>query len=213
MCLFLFLLSITSVDCFSINMIKLPPIDVMGGAPINNVIKHRRSVRKFVANKNLTRVQIAQLLWAGQGVTVQSDRFRTVPSAGALYPIELYVVKNDGIWHYETASNSINLIINRDLRKQLAQAALSQMFIKDAAAIIVIVGVYRRTTQKYGERGIAYVNIEAGAVMQNILLETVNLGLAVTPIGAFYNQQVRQLLKLSKNQTPLLIIPIGYANK
>jgi SagB-type dehydrogenase family enzyme len=206
---FLFLLFIVG-DSVAMNIVKTRSINVMVGMPVNTVIKQRRSVRNFAANKELMQDQIIQLLWAAQGITAQNNKFRAVPSAGALYPLELYVVKKEGVWHYEPSTNNIRLIVSGSLQKELAHAALNQKAVRDAAVVFVITGIYSRTTRKYGERGTSYVYMEAGAAMENMLLEAVNLGLGAVPIGAFHDQQVQQLLQLPKNQKPLLLISVGY---
>ena len=179
---------------------------------LHDAIQKRRSVRNFSA-RPLNVKQISSLLWAAQGITDASRGLRAAPSAGALYPLELYLVKADGVWHYLVKSHALERITTNDVRGSLSKAALSQQAVALAPADIIIAADFSRTTRKYGERGHRYVHIEVGHVAQNILLETQALGLAAVTIGAFDDQTVHDLLRLPDEQTALYIIPIGYAKK
>ncbi|MCM8763098.1 MAG: SagB/ThcOx family dehydrogenase [Candidatus Omnitrophica bacterium] len=171
----------------------------------------RRSQRNFKA-KDLTLEQIGQLLWAGQGITAKRGGFslRASPSAGALYPMEIYLLTREGLFHYLVTEHKLEVLNEKDLRKALAEAAWGQDAVAAAAADIVICAVYPRITAKYGERGIRYAHIEAGHIAQNIHLEAVALGLGSVPIGAFNDEGVKQLLNLGRDYEPLYIIPVGY---
>ena len=190
-------------------IIRLPTPELIGEKTVEEALAERRSVREY-ADQPLTLAEVSQLLWAAQGITESRMGLRTAPSAGALYPLELYVVKNDGVWHYLPHKHSIELIIENDLRSELSNAALGQSPIKQAPVDIVITGIYKRVTSKYGNRGIRYTHIEAGHAAQNLLLEATALGLVSVPIGAFYDESVKTLLKLKDGETPLYIIPVGY---
>lgn len=179
---------------------------------LHDAIKKRRSVRNFSA-KPLNVKQISSLLWAAQGITDARRGLRAVPSAGALYPLELYVVKADGIWHYLVKQHALEQIDTDDVRPNLSAAALSQREVALAPVDIVIAANYAKTTRKYGERGRRYVHIEVGHAAQNILLETQAFGLAAVTIGAFNDHAVHDVLHLPDNQVALYIIPIGYAKK
>jgi SagB-type dehydrogenase family enzyme len=170
-------------------------------------------VREFAAEP-LELWQISQLAWAAQGVT-GPDLHRTAPSAGALYPLELYVVAGNvnglppGIYKYDLCSHELSLSVQSDKRRELCEAALSQSSIIEAAAVFAVSAVYKRTTAKYGERGIRYVHMEAGHAAQNLLLQAAVLGLGSVLVGAFSDERVRQILMLNEIESPLYLIPVG----
>lgn len=187
-------------------MIKLPDPRFTNKS-IEECIQARRSIRSF-KDKDLTIQEIANILWAAQGITDTNSGFRAAPSAGATYPLELFIAKKDGLFRYIPQSHAIKKEINKDLRKDIAKAALSQMFIADAGLVIVITAVFDRTTWRYGKRGIRYIHNEVGHCAQNIHLEAVALGLGSVPIGAFDDEKLKKLLKLEEES--LYIIPVGY---
>jgi SagB-type dehydrogenase family enzyme len=158
------------------------------------------------------------VLWAAQGIT-GVGKFRAAPSAGATYPLEIFVVIGKqaieelqaGIYHYEVDSHSLRLHLAGDLRLDLARAALDQGFIAEAPVDIVICAIYSRTSYAYGRRGERYVHMEVGHVGGNIHLQAVALGLATVEIGAFDDEEVRKVLGLEEQIKPLYIMPIGKA--
>ena len=189
-------------------VIYLPEPKTVGEMSLEETIKKRRSVRSF-DDKELNLEQISQILWAAQGITDEKG-YRSAPSAGALYPLEVYVVKKDGVFHYIPEEHKMEIILEGDIRKKLKEICLGQQWVEDAPVDIIITGVYKRTTIKYGDRGIRYVYLEAGTACQNILLQAVSLGLGAVPVGAFRDNQIQEILNLSKDETPLFVIPIGY---
>ncbi|MBL7151881.1 MAG: SagB/ThcOx family dehydrogenase [Candidatus Omnitrophica bacterium] len=191
--------------------IQLPQPQTTGKIYLEEAIAGRRSQRSF-SSKELTREQIAQLLWAAQGITQRSGgrSLRSAPSAGALYPMEIYAVTKDGLYHYLPERNALEVLAEGDLRKELSGAALGQSAVSEAALDIVIYAVYERLTSKYGERAKRYADIEAGHIAQNIHLQAVALGLGSVPVGAFNEAQVSKALNLPKEQVALYIIPVGY---
>jgi len=189
--------------------IKLPSPITKGTVSLEETLRKRRSKRNF-KDKNLTLEQISQLLWAAQGVT-DSRGYRTAPSAGALYPLEVYIVKSDGVFHYEPLDHKLTTVVSEDRRKNLALAALGQSFIAEAPLDIIIAAVYGRTKIRYGGRTERYVHMEAGHAAQNIHLEAVALGLGSVPIGAFWDDRVAKALDLPAEHKPLYIIPVGYS--
>jgi SagB-type dehydrogenase family enzyme len=120
----------------------------------------------------------------------------------------LFVAKHDGLFRYIPQSHALKKQSDRDVRKDIAQAALNQMFIADAGLVIVITAVFERTTYRYGKRGIQYVYNEVGHCAQNVLLEAVALGLGSVPIGAFDDGKLIQCCDL--HEEPLYILPVGY---
>lgn len=174
---------------------------------LEQCIQKRRSIRNF-ANKELSLQQISNLLWSAQGITDSLRKFRAAPSAGATYPLEIFIAKKDGLFRYIPDGHRLKKEQDGDLRKDIARAALNQMFIADAGIVIVITAVYQRTAWRYGERAYRYINNEVGHCAQNIHLEAVALGLGSVPVGAFDDEKIKKLLKL-KEEEPLYIIPIG----
>jgi SagB-type dehydrogenase family enzyme len=189
--------------------LALPPPRATGLLSLEEALARRRSVREF-SDESLTLAEISQLVWAAQGVTSQYG-FRTAPSAGALYPLEVYVVTADGTYHYLPADHALNLVAAGDLRPGLWQVALRQEAVRQAPAVFVIAAVYERTERKYGPgRTPRYVQLEAGHAAQNLLLQAVALDLGAVPIGAFDDAGVQATLSLPADHRPLYLIPVGH---
>jgi SagB-type dehydrogenase family enzyme len=195
------------------SLIPLPSPRLKSEISLEEALLRRRSVRSYQAQP-LTLAEVSQLLWAAQGIT-DPRGFRTAPSAGALYPLEVYLVAGQvegiesGVYRYRPASHGLEAVAAGDKRLALYQAALFQEAVRTAPAVIVLTAVYSRTTGKYGERGIRYVHMEAGHAGQNILLQAVALDLGAVVIGAFYDEQVRQALGIPAAEQPLYIVPVG----
>ncbi|MBI5035097.1 MAG: SagB/ThcOx family dehydrogenase [Chloroflexi bacterium] len=191
--------------------ITLPSPHLSGTVSLEETLARRRSVREF-ANKSLSMEELGQLLWAAQGATSPVGQ-RTAPSAGGLYPLELYAVTRDNVYHYEPQGHRLSVHAQGDLRSALWSVALQQDAVKNAAAVIAIASVYARTSIKYGEeRTPRYVHLEAGHAAQNILLQAVALKLGAVPIGAFEDDKVKQTLALPTDHAPLYLIPVGHLN-
>lgn len=189
--------------------LSLPAPRTSGPLSLEQALARRRSVREF-SDEPLTREQISQLLWAAQGVT-DARGLRTAPSAGALYPLEVYVVTAQGTHHYSPSDHALKLIVAGDRRPELWRAALRQEAVREAPAVFVIAAVYERTERKYGsERTPRYVHLEAGHAAQNLLLQAVALDLGAVPIGAFDDAAVQAALALPADQRPLYLIPVGH---
>ena len=186
----------------------LPTPDTAGEMSLEEALAARRSVREFEA-RPLTEAELGQLLWAAQGTT-DGRGYRTAPSAGALYPLEVYVATADGLFHYEVDRHALAVVRRADLRPALHEAALGQAAVGRAPAVFVIAAVYERTAAKYGaERSPRYVHLEAGHAAQNLLLQAVALGLGAVSIGAFDDAGVQQALGLPEEEQPLYLIPVG----
>ena len=194
--------------------IKLPKPVYESDTTVEQALLNRKSVRAY-RDDPLTVVEIAQLLWAAQGIT-RPGGYRTAPSAGALYPLEVYLLAGDvkdipdGLYKYKPETHELEQVLEGDKRLQLSQASLSQEAIQDAPAVIVICGIYERTTGKYRERGIRYVHMEVGSVAQNIYLQAESLNIGTVFIGAFYDEEVKKVLEFRKNEEPLCIMPVGH---
>lgn len=192
---------------------ELPIPRTRGDVSLEESLVKRRSVREY-GNKPLSLEEVSQLLWAAQGITAHWGA-RTAPSAGALYPLEVVVVVGNvrdlppGAYRYDPKRHEMVEIAVGDLRSQLADAALGQSTVRNAAIDVVFTAVYQRTTRKYGDRGIQYVHMEVGHAAQNICLQATALGLGTVPIGAFDDELVSRLLNLPKDERPLYLIPVG----
>ncbi len=188
--------------------IQLPKPRLEGNISLEECIFTRESIRTF-KDKEIEIEKISQLLWAAQG---KKGHKRTVPSAGATYPLEIFVtLKNKGLFRYNLKKHALETIKEGDFNKDLAIAALHQNFIHEAPLNIIIYADFSRTCNRYGERGVRYVFMEVGHCAQNVHLEAVALGLGSVPIGAFRDKKVKNLLDLPDNLEPLYIIPIGYS--
>jgi SagB-type dehydrogenase family enzyme len=200
--------------------IKLPPPSLTGTMSVEKAIVGKKSVRRF-STEALDQSQVAQLLWAANGNlpvdAVAGATYKAIPSAGGLYPLEVFLVTGQdtvkglpaGIYAYEPRTHSLKLIAQGDNRMALAHAALSQTWLAGAPAIIVIGGVFSRSTIKYGNRGIQYVFMESGNSNQNLYLQAEALRLKMATIGAFQEAQVSSVLKLQSDVTPLLLVGVG----
>lgn len=195
------------------DVIKLPEPKYSSTISIENTLLKRRSIRNY-KNVPLMLSEVSQLLWAAQGIT-DPRGFRTAPSAGALYPLEVYVVAgnvNDlsrGVYKYKPQGHELVQISKGDKRGELSAAGLGQPSVKNGAIVIIFSAVYERTTQKYGERGLRYVHIEAGHAAQNVYLQAVSLNLGTVVVGAFDDGKVKSVLNMSAKEEPLVIMPVG----
>jgi len=189
--------------------IKLPKPKEKGLTSIEETLRQRRSVRNYKRGP-LSLEQVSQLLWAGSGRNLYR---RTAPSAGATYPLEIYLVSGEvegltpGIYHYSFSGHSLEVTKEQDVRNRLSRAALGQEMIEEAPINIVIAADYGRTTGHYGQRGNRYVHMEVGHVGQNVSLQAIALGLGTVMIGAFEDKQVQEVLGIKEE--PLYIIPVG----
>ncbi len=188
---------------------KLPKPKQKGSTSIEETLNKRRSIRDYKSGP-LSLEQVSQLLWAASGRNLYR---RTAPSAGATYPLEIYVVVGEvkglepGIYQYSSSRHSLGMIKEQDVRNRLSRAALGQKMIEEAPVDIIIAADYDRTTGHYGQRGIRYVHMEVGHVGQNVSLQAVALSLSTVMIGAFEDKEVKEVLGIKEE--PLYIIPVG----
>jgi len=193
--------------------VALPEPSVTGSTSLEQLLAQRRSIRDYQTTA-LELAEIGQLLWAAQGIT-HLQGLRAAPSAGALYPLELYVVTGrieglaQGVYHYAPRHHQLMKTSDADLRDALTRAAMSQDWIKHAPAVIVFTADHERTTRKYGKRGKRYVHIEVGHAAQNLFLQSESLGLATVVVGAFNDDEVARVLRLPADLQALLLMPVG----
>lgn len=190
--------------------IDLPDPSLKGKMSLEEAILNRRSVRDFDTKRALKLDMISQLLWAAQGITDKRNDLRSAPSAGGLYPLEVYVVTQEGLFHYLVKTHQLRSIMDGDIRKDLKDACWGQLSIYEAPSVFIITAVYDRIRPKYGDRAIRYTDNEVGHVAENLELQAVTLGLGSVSIGAFEDNKVKEILALPENEKILYIIPVGY---
>lgn len=194
--------------------LALPPPQRDAAFSLARCIAERRSVRGF-RDRQIGEGALGQLLWAAQGITGAGGE-RTVPSAGALYPLELYALCArvgaiaPGVYRYRPDRHELVLVSPGDRRDDVAAAALGQDWIATAAAVVCVAAVFERTTVKYGNRGRGYVYMEAGLAAESLMLQAVALGLATTMVGALDDDNVARVLHLAVEETPLCLVPVGW---
>ncbi len=172
-----------------------------GGASLKQVLESRKSIRDF-RNEPINKDQLSYMLWASTGIQrVESGyEFRTAPSAGALYPIETYVIVNAvdelqaGVYHYSIRAHQLEQLAARDLRRQTAAAALGQKMCAEAAVVFVWSAVFERCKWKYGQRAYRYIYLDAGHIAENLTLAAVSLNLGSCEIGALYDEDVNAIV-------------------
>jgi SagB-type dehydrogenase family enzyme len=198
---------------YQLEVISLPPVEPRGMS-LEEAIRRRRSVREY-SQEPLALEELARLLFYGIGVTGPAEYKRAAPTAGGLTPIELYPVVNNvaglerGLYHYDALGHHLHLLRRGDLRREIARACLDQDFLAQAAAVLVLTAVHRRTAWKYGERAYRYILLDAGHAAENIQLEATALGLGSCPIGAFFDDELNRLLGLKEEEFALLAVAVG----
>ncbi len=202
----------------AIKTAKLPKPTTDGSISIEKAIAGRRSIRNF-SDKPLTLAHVSQLLWAAQGITEPKRGLRAAPSAGACYPISLYLVAgrveglDPGLYQYSSAGHLLRKKISADLRQGLSKAALGQDCVAMAPAVIGLAADYGRIRPRYGDRSVRYTDMEAGHIGQNVSLQAAALGLGSVMVGAFDEAAVKTVLSLPPEEVPLYLIPLGHPVK
>ncbi len=200
--------------------VKLPEPKITGTMSVEQAINDRRSVRRYT-NESLTLQDVSQLMWAAQGITDNKTKFRTVPSGGHTFPLEVYILVgknsvkglNEGVYHYNPFNNTLEQILGNDVRPELSQAANGQPWVKEAPVDIIITGNYQKMIDKYKDEKLStrFVDMEAGHAGQNIYLESESLNLATVALGSFKDDQVHQILNIPSNENTLYIYPVGHS--
>ena len=168
---------------------------------MTEILQKRRSVRSF-SSKSLSTVELSFLLWASTGIQrrEQGYEFRTAPSAGALYPIETYVVINNveglekGLYHYNIEEHTIEEMKLDDLGRELAHAALEQEMLANAPLVLVWTAIFERSKWKYRQRAYRYVYLDAGIIGENLTLSATGIGLGSCNVGAFFDDEINKIL-------------------
>jgi SagB-type dehydrogenase family enzyme len=186
-------------------IIQLTDPNLTGKLSFEQALVRRRSVREF-STEPLTRSEIGQLAWAGQGVTDAQRGLRTAPSAESLYPMELFIATSEGLFNYRPTEHSLQQTMEQDIRGELARATLTPDPVAGAACSIIIAGSSRRITNRVGSKSRIFVAMEAGHIAQNIQLQAVCMGLGSVPIGGLDPTAVRKICRISRELEPLYVI-------
>lgn len=214
--IFLVMVMLFSENVGAEDMIKLPKPEMDSGTSVEQAIFGRKSVRSF-SDDPLNIDQVGQILWSAGGATVDgiTGPTRAYPSAGAVYPLEIYLVAGNvkglepGIYKYNWRRHGLTLVKKGDMREALSKAALSQQMVSEAPVTIVVTAVYEKTARAYGQRGVMrYVSMDAGHMGQNVSLEAQALGLGTVMVGAFIDGEVVKLIG-TKDEKPVYMMPVG----
>jgi len=202
-------------------LISLPKPVYSGEMSVEEALLKRRSVRSYKDYK-LSLQQVSQLLWAAYGISgeLYGRKLKTAPSAGATYPLELYLMAGNvdgltsGLYKYNSEEHSLSLHLKSDIRSEVASACHGQKMLQEAPASIIFNAVYSRTTSRYGERGSErYVCMDLGHSAQNVYLQATAMGLATCAIGAFNDSKLKNIIKPVKEEVVLYLMPVGYEDK
>ncbi len=195
-------------------IIKLPPPIFKSSISIEEALLRRRSIR-FYKDNPLTLNEVSQILWASQGISDETYKFRTCPSAGAIYPLKLYLsvinVENlePGIYKYVPETHELIYLSKGAKRDALFEACLNQEWIKRAPLVLIICATFYKIKARYGERGIRYVFVETGHCSQNIYLQCASLNLGTVAVGAFDDEEIKRILDLPKDEFPTYLMSVG----
>ena len=197
------------------NFFPTQPGELEGRLNLEEAIEMRRSTRDY-SDEPLSLEELSCLLYAAQGITEHRWGLRAAPSAGALYPIELYTVVHDvtgldpGTYHYAVQEHGLELLQRGDFRAAMMQAGLWQTFLGDANVCFVLSAIFQRTRWKYRERTYRYVLLEAGHIGQNLYLTATSMRLGACAVGAFLDDDLNDLLGLDgRAEAALYIVSIG----
>jgi SagB-type dehydrogenase family enzyme len=188
------------------SLITLPPPRINSQVSLETTIAQRCLVGPY-AEEQLTGEQIGQLLWAAHTTASVHKR----KGINGLTWLILYVCRMDGVWRYHTQEHCLTRHLNRDVRRELADAARNRWFLAQAPCVIASSAVPRRDAERYGERWqLRYLPIEVGRAVERTLLQAVALGLTSVAVSEFDDARVSQVLILSRQETPLYLLPVGW---
>lgn len=203
--------------------VKLPHPRTSGDLSLEETILNRRSRRNYQTS-SLSPSEVSQILWAAYGLKEpeRGRRYsgksnRTSPSAGAIFPLEIYLMAGDiidipsGLYHYIPDEHALKLIHDKDLRKDLYRLAYPREMIRVAPASLIYIAIESRVLERYGERGRQrYIPMDIGHSAQNVYLQAEALGLGTCAVGAFDDEGLIQVLGLTAEEIPMYIMPVGY---
>jgi SagB-type dehydrogenase family enzyme len=205
-----------------IAIISLPEPEITGGPNLWTVLNTRRSRRAYDAKRPLKLESLSVLLWAVQGVTaIYGDTFfRTAPSAGGLYPVEVYLNVRlidglePGIYHFRPQNFDLEFLKKGDYSRELAEAALGQDMVMNAQVTFIWSAMVERSKWKYRQRAYRYIYLDAGHIAQNLYLAGEASGLGVCAIGAFFDEQVNSLIGVDGiSETVIYMTTVGWPKR
>jgi SagB-type dehydrogenase family enzyme len=201
----------------AIKHFPIRPIDQTGGKSLWETIAQRRSIREFF-DQSISFPELSQLIWATQGITLKAwgVGFRTSPSAGALYPIETYLIVNrveeipSGLYHYNVKEAQLILLKEGHLGPELCQAGLGQEMLEEAACVFVWTAIVGRSKWKYRERAYRYIYMDVGHIGQMLYLASAALNLGCCTVGAFFDEEVNRVINVDgKNEISVYLGAVG----
>jgi SagB-type dehydrogenase family enzyme len=195
--------------------IELPSFEPNQTMSLDQTLRQRKSIRDFQA-RPISKDQLSYMLWASTGIQRIEDgyEYRTVPSAGALYPIETYVIVNNvrdldaGVYHYSIQSHQLEQLKQGEFRQKIAAAALGQGMCATAAAVFAWSAIFARCKWKYGQRAYRYIYLDAGHIAENLALAAVSLELGSCEVGALYDDQVNAILGIDGTDESVLCMAV-----
>ena len=195
--------------------IQLPDIAPLSDTSLHDAINNRRSVRKF-QNKAISKETLSYLLWASTGISEKKRNFefRTAPSAGALYPIETYLVINNvedvksGVYHYSIKNHYLELLKEGDYAVEIAEAALRQKMCIESAVVFIWTAIFMRTKWKYDQRAYRYIYLDAGHIAENLALTATSLDLGSCQIGALYDDEVNEIIDVDGTDESVIYMSV-----
>ena len=195
--------------------INLPKGHSSIGLSVEEAIERRRSERDYFPEA-MSLSELSHLLRYAVGITEQGYKLRAIPSAGALYPIEVYPVVNrvtglaSGIYHYVVDDHSLHLIKEGDFRQELTEYALGQEMMGKANVVLVLTAVFERSQWKYRERASHYMLLEAGHIGQNVYLVATSMGLGVCAVGAYSDHEYNRLIGVDgRKESVIYLLSVG----
>jgi SagB-type dehydrogenase family enzyme len=196
--------------------IKLPDPDEPNGVSFLSILRTRESRREF-GERALTPAEVSFILWSTGGAIEGLPNRKVPPSAGACYPLDVYLSVREGgvdgvepgLYKYLPGRNALEMRKAGDLTEAIVKAALGQEFIGRAPVTVVLTLEYERSTFRYGKRGVRYAHMDAGHAGQNVYLAAESLGLATVAVGAFNDDGLKQVLGLEEELHPICLFPVG----
>ncbi len=196
--------------------VVLPSLEADNSMTLDEALNQRKSVRRF-RPELISLGQLSHLIWASTGIqrTEQGYEFRTAPSAGALYPIETYIIAHHvrdlepGAYHYGIRNHELERVRSGDMRRPIVAAALGQEMCAEAAAVFVWTAIFARAKWKYAQRAYRYIYLDAGHIAENLALAAVSLGLGACPIGALFDDEVNKLLEVDGTDESVVYMSVA----
>ena len=195
--------------------ISLPDITPLSDTTLHDVLKNRKSIRQY-QNKLISKEVLSYLLWSSTGISRKESgyEFRTAPSAGALYPIETYLVINNveeinpGVYHYNIQNHYLELLKEGDYAVETTHAALGQKMCAEAPVVFVWTAIFERMKWKYDQRAYRYVYLDAGHIAENLALTATSLDLGSCQIGALYDDEVNQIIDVDGTEESVIYMSV-----